>query len=240
MDFARLFHFVSKTHRKTPPENEWPIEWKTVYYKTYERFAKIKLPKPDEEVLNKPYIEIPLKRKSKRVFGSEILNINDISTLLKYSCGIVRRDDTKVVRAHPSGGGRFPIEIYIILPYGATGLTSGLYHYNIKDHSLSLLYEKELSKTEILEIFTYPFTADAKALIVMTTVFQRMTAKYGQRGYRHILLEAGHIGQNFCNVATLLNLNICPLSGTRDVALENFLDIDGITESVVYALALGK
>jgi SagB-type dehydrogenase family enzyme len=74
----------------------------------------------------------------------------------------------------------------------------------------------------------------------MTDVFWRNQNKYGERGYRYILLEAGHIGQNIYLVSEALGLKCCALGGTRDENLEELVDIDGVTESVVYALAVGK
>ena len=114
------------------------------------------------------------------------------------------------------------------------------YHYDVKDHQLTVLWGHEFSDEEILQYFTYPWIKDAGFLVVLTAVFDRTTMKYGDRGYRYILLEAGHIGQNLVNTSTLLNLKVCPLGGTRDEALETLLCIDGITESVVYGLAIGK
>ena len=73
----------------------------------------------------------------------------------------------------------------------------------------------------------------------MTAVFQRTQMKYAERGYRYVLLEAGHIGQNICLVANAVGLASCPIVGTYDAALERLIDIDGVTESVVYALGLG-
>lgn len=37
-----------------------------------------------------------------------------------------------------------------------------------------------------------------------------------------------------------LSNNICALGGTRDENLEKLIDIDGVTEPVVYGLAIGK
>ena len=74
----------------------------------------------------------------------------------------------------------------------------------------------------------------------MTSQFERTQMKYGERGYRYILLEAGHIGQNICLVSETLGLKCCALGGTMDKNLEELLDIDGETESVVYGFAIGK
>ena len=119
-------------------------------------------------------------------------------------------------------------------------LKAGLYHYNVKDHALDVLWDREFSDDDIGQIFTYPWVRDAAIGIVMTAVFSRNQSKYGERGYRYILLEAGHIGQNIYLVSEALGLKCCALGGTRDENLEKLIDIDGVTESVVYGFAVGK
>jgi SagB-type dehydrogenase family enzyme len=57
--------------------------------------------------------------------------------------------------------------------------------------------------------------------------------------YRLALVEAGHVAQNVCLVATGLGLGVCPLAGYVDDALNDLLGLDGVDETVVYALAVG-
>ena len=66
--------------------------------------------------------------------------------------------------------------------------------------------------------------------------------KYGERGYRFILQESGHIAQNVYLLCEALGLKCCALGGFRisDEQIEKFLGIDGLTESIVYTLVVGK
>ena len=251
-DFSELFHQSSKDHSKghppiSPNPAEWPEEWKTTYYKTYTRLPKIALsdhpPKAD-------FFDVVRIRESRRDFTrGAIIKTQELSLLLKYSCGITNKlDEQRFRRAQASGGARFPIEVYPIVFRPSTNsgqapgddLKAGLYHYNVKDHALDVLWEREFSDKDIGEIFTYPWVKDAAVGIVMTAIFWKNRNKYGERGYRYILMEAGHIGQNMYLVSSALNLKCCALGGTRDENVEKLLDIDGVTESVVYALAIGK
>ena len=143
-------------------------------------------------------------------------------------------------RAQASGGARFPIEVYPIVFRSSGELPAGLYHYNVKEHKLGVLLEQEFEDRDIDKLFTYPWVKDAAIGIVMTAVFWRNQNKYGERGYRYVLIEAGHIGQNMYLVSEALGLKCCALGGTRDENLETLIDIDGETESVVYGLALGR
>ncbi|MBI4159716.1 SagB/ThcOx family dehydrogenase [Candidatus Wolfebacteria bacterium] len=238
-DFSALFHQSSKDHSKNSGAKigGWPAEWTTTYYKTYPRLRKIKL---GDAPLSGSLSELIVSRESRREFSPEPLTNADIGTLLKYSCGITGRlDDERYRRAHPSGGARFPIEVYPVVVRGSD-IKSGLYHYNVKDHALDVLWEREFTPDDIGNLFTYEWVKNAAVVFVMTAVFWRMQNKYGLRGYRHILLEAGHIGQNVYLVAEAMGLKCCAISGTRDQNLEKLIDIDGVTESVVYAIAVGQ
>ena len=76
-------------------------------------------------------------------------------------------------------------------------------------------------------------------LLAITGVFDRTQVKYGERGYRYALLEAGHVGQNVYLATQALGLGCCGLAGTRDLAIEELLGIDGVTESLLYTLVIG-
>lgn len=242
-DFSKIFHLSSKDHSKGHPPipknpADWPREWKIQYYKTYPRFAKIILPevKPQAD-----FFELILKRKSSRQYDGRQISLSELSVLLKYSCGITRTGHDGISRrAQASGGGRYPIEMYPIVFVPSEGLPAGLYHYDVKNHQLDVLWERDFDAASKSDFFTYEWVKDTSIAFVMTAVFERNRIKYGERGYRYILLEAGHIGQNIHLISEALNLKSCALGGTRDIALEELLDIDGATESVVYSLVVGK
>lgn len=157
--------------------------------------------------------------------------------MLKYSAGIT--DKINIRRAHPSAGARFPLEIYPLVMIPTEGMNAGLYHYNIKNNLLDVLWENSFSQIDIAQLFTYEWMQHASIVIIITAKFARNEIKYGERGYRYILLEAGHIGQNLCLAARALHLKCCAIGGIRDKNIEHLLDIDGETESLVYALAIG-
>ncbi|CAN5846200.1 hypothetical protein BH11VER1_BH11VER1_14190 [soil metagenome] len=77
-------------------------------------------------------------------------------------------------------------------------------------------------------------------VIVWTAMFERTCAKYGDRGYRLILLEAGHAGQNAVLLAAGLKCGALVLGGFYDSALGAALDLDPEKEAPIYCVALGK
>ena len=75
----------------------------------------------------------------------------------------------------------------------------------------------------------------------MTTVFDRVQWRYPHaRAYRAILAEAGHLCQTFCLVATWLGLAPFCTMGLSDRRIESDLEIDGVSESIIYAAGVGS
>lgn len=243
MDFSGLFHRSSKdlsgggTVRIPADETEWPKEWGTAYYKTYPRSPKVQLPTTEPSA---DFFHLVRMRHTDRRFRKEALSPEKLSTLLKYSCGITREHpDWNPHRAQPSGGARYPIEAYPILFNNAGNILAGVYHYDVQGHQLDVLKEHAFLRDDIAHLATYPFVQDASMLLILTAVFWRTQMKYGERGYRYVLHEAGHIGQNVYLTSMAQSLKCCGLGGTRDENIENLIGIDGIDESLVYALVVG-
>jgi len=74
----------------------------------------------------------------------------------------------------------------------------------------------------------------------MTAMFPRTMWKYQHaRAYRVVLLDAGHLCQTFCLVATWLGLAPFCTAALKDTLIEKDLAIDGIRESVLYVAGVG-
>lgn len=232
--------FHRKTKFRKPGRNlnikYWPKEWKTIYYKGYARFEEIQLPRPEisETLAFKKVLE---ERKSQRLFSKKALSSQKLSALLHYSAGISPNKPAFFERRfYPSPGGRFSLEVYVLSLN--TDLPKGIYHYYIKNNSLEKL--ADFRKKDLRTITNQHWAKEAGCLIVFTSIFNRNTMKYGDRGYRHILVEAGHLGQNLYLLATALGLGVCAIGGYVDDKINVILDVDGVEESVVYVLAVGN
>jgi SagB-type dehydrogenase family enzyme len=82
---------------------------------------------------------------------------------------------------------------------------------------------------------------EAAALFLMTAVFARTMWKYHHaRAYRVVMLDAGHLCQTFCLVATWLGLGPFCTAALDDERIEKDLGIDGVNESVLYVAGVGR
>jgi SagB-type dehydrogenase family enzyme len=65
-------------------------------------------------------------------------------------------------------------------------------------------------------------------------------SKYGNRGMRYILLDAGHICQNTLIAAEATGCGGCPVAAFYDDEVNALLGIDSKEETVLYAASVGK
>ena len=239
---ARQFNNLTKIskfdNKNVLSYNKWPIEWKTVYYKAYPRFEQVILPAPSSNNFN--LYEILLKRESFRDFSNKPIKLDTLSDLLYYSIGMKKILNNKSTnsRMYPSAGGRYPIEVYPFI-FNVSQLQQGVYHYHFKTHSLETLLQKPILE-EVVKQIQMPWTKKSGMLLVTSAVFDRNEMKYGDRGYRHILTEYGHLAQNVYLVGTALGLGICSIGGFVDDGLNKIIDIDGRVESVIGVMAIGN
>lgn len=191
-------------------------------------------------------------RRSVRNFTGKSIDLGILSRLLWHSYGITgmlklreRKTGEEVLqylRAAPSAGALYPIELYAGI-INIEGVKQGLYHYNIKHHSLEKITTHKKFLSNFMKTFTiHPHLVDIKkacAVFVLTAVFWRQKGKYGPRGYRFALMEAGHIAQNIQLAAVGMDLGSVCVGGYFDNELNNQIGIDKVDEEVVYAVVIG-
>jgi SagB-type dehydrogenase family enzyme len=140
-------------------------------------------------------------------------------------------------RPVPSGGALYPLEVYV-LALAVEGLAPSVHHYNPFRHRLEAL--GPLADADIAAALVDPTLVPVSAaLVVITAVFWRTRFKYGARGYRFALLEAGHVGHSAVLAATALGLPALPVGGFYDRRLDALVGADGLDEASVYAIVLG-
>jgi len=208
--------------------------------KSFPGAAAVALPPPHDSALRR----LLLARGSCRKFAARPLALAELATLLADAYGIARHhgalhDGTFCqMRTAPSAGGLFPLELYV-MTQNVEGLPDGVHHYDVRAHALTAVDPGAALPTIEPFMLTYPFLANVNVIVFLAAVFRRSQKKYGPRGYRYILLEAGHVAQSLCLCATERGLGSLCMGGFRDARLNRWLGLDGITEGVVYSVAIG-
>jgi SagB-type dehydrogenase family enzyme len=212
-----------------------PLNWNKVFFKGYARMPEIKLPKPKLD--KKTTLIYSLNnRRSDRDYSDRLVTIQQISTLLKFTVGINEFSlNNQRNRYYPSAGSRYPIETYLLI--NRAEIKSGVYHYYVRNHSLE--YLDKTNRTELQSMFIQKWIKKASLLLMLTSQFKRTVNKYGERGYRYSLFEAGHIGQNIYLVTSSLKLSCCAIGGFYDDKVNKKLGLQNIEEEVLYIFAIG-
>lgn len=202
------------------------------------------VPLPRHEMEQDSFFQTLHARRTQRTFSTADVPLDNIVKLLQSTWGVQGYLESKhfgrlPFKTSPSGGARNPIEVYL-MALRVSGLDSGLYHYDARDHALEKLSSAATPQKARAYCADQPYVAHSAALFIMTGVFARTMWKYHHpRAYRVVLLEAGHLGQTFCLTATRLGLAPFSTAALKDTLIETDLGIDGITESVLYVTGVG-
>ena len=190
---------------------------------------EIKLPKPDMAG------SIPLetcirKRRSVRRYIDEPLTIEQLSQLAWCAQGIT--DEGRGLRAAPSGGATFPAELYLVT-------RDGVFNYIPQSHSLNKTADGDQRPGFSKACLGQGYIAQAALSVVIGMVYTRTLGRYGARGERYIVLEAGHIAQNLHLQAIALGLDSVAVGAFND---ESVSDVVGLPDDVapVYIVTIGK
>jgi SagB-type dehydrogenase family enzyme len=177
------------------------------------------------------------RRRSTLAAHRHPLRLAELGAVLRAAYAAAPRGAVGLRRPVPSGGALYPLELYVIA-LAVDGLDPCVAHYDPTRHRLSLLGAATANdlRATLVDETVVDRTA---ALVVVTGMFWRSRFKYGARGYRFALLEAGHVVQNAVLVAAALELAALPLGGFYDCRLDGLVGADGLDEASVYALLLG-
>jgi SagB-type dehydrogenase family enzyme len=171
------------------------------------------------------------------------LTLEQVATMLYYAYGVTRdNEDTLFVRPFrtiPSGGALYPLEIFFHSTH-VEGLAPGIYHYNAAEHRLAFVREGDATCTIAEALVQQNLAADSALIFFTTALFDRTIFKYGDRGYRFVFLEAGHVAQNINLVATALGFGCVNIGGFFDRQVDELLGLDGLMHSTIYLTAIGR
>jgi SagB-type dehydrogenase family enzyme len=247
---ADLFHENTKLHRGTVSGSNIAqsytvreIEALARAYKRYPLHPQIALPQVPVGAAGPTFAETIAARRSRRDFGSRQLELAELSAVLQWSYGITGGSTMdggaiQQFRAAPSAGALYPAEIYLVVR-SVGGLEAGLYHFEVPDASLALLNRGDPTGRLHEICCRQEHAREAAVVVLISAVVERTKRKYGDRGYRYVLLDIGHLGQNLYLACAALDLAISPTCAFFDDEAADFLGIDGCDEVVVYVAFIG-
>jgi SagB-type dehydrogenase family enzyme len=175
------------------------------------------------------------RRRCLRTLQTEQPSRRVLSRLLQGSHGVTGPDHAGPV---PSAGGLQALELYLAV-LGPGCLPAGVYHYDRIGHHLSQITPGAGREDWQQRVPSLLQVEGGALLWLLVGDGERVVAKYGERGYRFLLLEAGHLMQNLCLLSASLGLATVPLGGylEREIARELALPA---TDLVLYVGVCGR
>ena len=205
-------------------------------YKRYSGVKNIKLPKPNYRGM--ALEETIEKRRSVRNYSQKALSLSQLSQLLFAAEGVTGSLYGHPLRSAPSAGALYPFEIYLIVN-NVQGLSQGIYHYAVRDHALELLRDGDFRSQITNAGLKQDMLGEANVTFVLSAIFDRTRHKYGERGFRYVYIEAGHISQNIYLQAVSLGLGSVSVGAFLDNKVNQLIGLDGHKESAIYLHAVG-
>ena len=214
--------------------------------KKYPTAHFISLPSFSFEGVSKCFGKVLQDRASSQTFSGRSLSLNEIAMLCQISGGrnpkrFLLSDSHNAARFVPSGGALHPLELYLLFPKPIQSESGNagaeVWHYEPGEHRLERIACVPLQT--IKNCFQYWPDPGPSVVFLYTGVPKRQSWKYGARGYRYTILEAGHAAQNLLLCATSMELRACPVASFYDDALHDLLDIDGVSEIAIYSAFVG-
>ncbi|WP_406660401.1 SagB/ThcOx family dehydrogenase [Methanolobus sp. ZRKC3] len=202
----------------------------------------IDLPEPAEVDVRKIDLREAIEgRSSFRDFSQEALSLGELSYLLWCTQGVRElMGNAATLRNVPSAGARHSIETYMLIN-NVEGLEEGLYLFLPIEHKLAKIKTGPVVAENIMAAcLDQNFIGTSAVTFIWTAVIYRMKWRYGERGYRYINLDAGHVCQNLYLSTQSIDCGVCAIGAFFDDELNAVLGVDGEDEFAIYIATLGK
>ncbi len=181
------------------------------------------------------------QRRSVRSYAPTPLSLAELSYLLWCTQGVKQVLVQPVtLRTVPSAGARHAFETYV-LANRVTDVPPGLYRFAAIEHELvEHCTEADIADAITAAAFEQRFVKASAATLIWTAVPYRMSWRYGERGYRYLHLDAGHVCQNLYLGAESIGCGACAIAAYDDDHVNRLLGIDGENEFTIYLATVGK
>lgn len=180
-------------------------------------------------------------RKSLRKYSNNPLAIEELSYLLWCTQGvkgITSRPST--LRNVPSAGARHSFETYLLINR-VNGIKPGIYRYLAIDHKLmEVNTEPDIAEKVTQSCGAQIFIKNSAVTFIWSTVIYRMKWRYGERAYRYVHLDVGHVCQNLYLASQSIDCGVCAIAAFDDDELNKLIGLDGEEQFVVYLATVGK
>ncbi|MBN1243429.1 MAG: SagB/ThcOx family dehydrogenase [Spirochaetales bacterium] len=212
------------------------------------------VPLPKFGPMNEPIGPVIRSRRSFRDYSGRPIPLEQLATILYHAQGITGKmelrgipktvtfddDDALYVRAAPSGGGLYPISLYVFA-MGVKDLERGAYRYVPEHHALKRVARLDADfDVNRLGQFGEMNAQAANAFVVFVYDLYANSRKYGDSGMAYAFIEAGEISGHVHLACTALGLGACDIGGFSKSEIEALLGLDGLSRHAIHFLIIGN
>ncbi|WFE56850.1 nitroreductase family protein [Micromonospora sp. WMMD712] len=133
-------------------------------------------------------------------------------------------------RGYPSAGGLYAVRGHLVQSHAGTVLACA------GDHQPTV----GVVDPGAVRANAFDQVSGAPNWVVLTARQPRYQERYGLRGYRYLLLEAGHLAQCLLDAAARAGLRALPVGAFDDEGLAGTLGLRGADQLPLYLIALGR
>jgi SagB-type dehydrogenase family enzyme len=162
------------------------------------------------------------ERRSVREYQEEPLSLSQVAQILWSAQGITSPNG---YRTSPSAGALYPLELYLIAGE-VEGLEAGVYKYDPRDHTITGITSGDLRKKLTASALNQSAIQDAPLVLVLCAVYERTSAKYGERGSRYVHMEIGFAAENIYLQAQALNLGTVFIGAFHDDEVKKIIHLE--------------
>ncbi len=181
------------------------------------------------------------RRRSLRTYADTSLSLDELSFLLWCSQGVKPEStESYTFRTVPSAGARHAFET-VLLVRRVDGVPPGLYQYAAASHELVAWESGEDITDRLVNACLGQSMVGSNAVTFIWIADRyRMAWRYGERGVRYLLLDAGHVCQNLYLAAESIGAGACAIGAYDDDEIHRVLELDGRDRFVIYLASVGK
>ncbi|XGV96041.1 MAG: SagB/ThcOx family dehydrogenase [Leptolyngbya sp. BL-A-14] len=178
-----------------------------------------------------------LQRRSTRAYNGAALSFEELMALLDFTYQPQHYID-QGLDGSPDYFDLSLVETFIAVS-SVTGLEEGCYYYAPKTQELRQIRFKNFRQELHFLCLWQNLGRDAGAVLFHTADLKTAIAAYGDRVYRYLHMDAGHLGQRLNLAAIQLGLGVSGIAGFFDDQVNEVLGIP-IDEAVLYITTLGR
>ena len=181
-----------------------------------------------------------MDRRSIRGYSQEPLTIEELSYLLWVTQGVVQVTHGATFRNVPSAGARHALETYLLIN-NVKDVPEGIYRFlAIENRLVEINTDPDIADRVTQGCLGQDFIRKSAVTFIWVADAYRMKWRYGERGYRYLHLDAGHVCQNLYLSAGSLDCGVCAIAAFSDDHMNDLLELDGVEQFVIYIASVGK